>query len=64
MEGKIKTHKVESFSDRYPISLETVAKHSNFKPELNFPDTSFTKSQVKSEMFCFTLSHQLQKKMN
>ena len=36
VEGKIKTHKDESFSDHYPISLENVAKHSNFKPELNF----------------------------
>ena len=54
VEGKIKTHKDEkSFSDHYPISLEIVAKHSNFKPELNFRDISFIKSQVKSDVLFY-----------
>ena len=53
VEGKIKTHKDENFSEHYPVFLEIVAKHSNFKPELNFRDISFTKSQVKSRDVLF-----------
>ena len=48
-------------SDHYPVSLEIFAKHSNFKTDLSLRNISFIKSQLNSDTFRFTLSHQLQK---